>query len=69
MDLDSPTTIHFIDGNKRTAYVVMRTFLALNGYSIQASPKEKYEVWMRLASSQVDELDLATWIEEKAVKN
>ena len=59
----------FIDGNKRTAYVVMRTFLELNGYSIQASPKEKYEVWIRLASGQLDESDLATWIEEKSVKN
>lgn len=27
----------FIDGNKRTSYVVMRTFLKLNGYDIQAS--------------------------------
>ncbi len=26
----------FMDGNKRTAYVVMRTFLKLNGYDIQA---------------------------------
>ena len=59
----------FIDGNKRTAYVVMRTFLELNGYSIQASPKKKYEVWIRLANGQLDESDLATWIEEKAVKN
>ena len=59
----------FIDGNKRTAYVVMRTFLKLNGCRIQASSREKYQVWLRLASSQLDELDLATWIEEKSVEN
>ena len=58
----------FIDGNKRTAYVVMRTFLELNGYSIKASSQEKYEVWIRLASGQLDESDLAIWIEEKSVK-
>ncbi|MGL6339139.1 MAG: type II toxin-antitoxin system death-on-curing family toxin [Waterburya sp.] len=58
----------FIDGNKRTSYVVMRTFLKLNGYDIQASLKEKYEIWIRLASSQINEVDLAKWIEQKSVK-
>jgi death-on-curing protein len=58
----------FIDGNKRTSYVVMRTFLKLNGYDIQASLKEKYETWIRLASSQINEVDLAKWIEQKSVK-
>ena len=57
----------FIDGNKRTSYVVMRTFLKLNGYDIQASTVEKYEVWIRLADSQIDEIDLAKWIESKSV--
>lgn len=59
----------FLDGNKRTAYVVMRTFLKLNGYSIQASAPEKYEIWIRLASSQINEAELAKWIEERSVKN
>ena len=58
----------FIDGNKRTAYVVMRTFLRLNGYNIQASAKAKYEIWIRLASSQINEADLSKWIEEKSLK-
>ena len=74
----------FIDGNKRTAhadftsacgrskqrtsYVVMRTFLKLNGYDIRASAVEKYEIWLRLANSQISEADLATWIEEKSFK-
>ena len=57
----------FIDGNKRTSYVVMRTFLKLNGFDIQASTVEKYEVWIRLADSQIDEIDLAKWIESKSV--
>ena len=57
----------FIDGNKRTSYVVMRTFLRLNNYDIQASAREKYEVWIRLTDSQMSEIELAQWIEEKAV--
>jgi death-on-curing protein len=58
----------FIDGNKRTSYVVMRTFLQLNGYDIQASAMEKYETWISLANNQINEAQLANWIEEKSVK-
>ena len=58
----------FIDGNKRTSYVVMRTFLKLNGYDIRASAIEKYEIWLRLANSQISEADLAKWIEEKSLE-
>lgn len=58
----------FIDGNKRTAYVVMGTFLKLNGYDLKASTLEKYRVWMQLADSQIDETDLAKWLELKSVE-
>ena len=58
----------FIDGNKRTSYVVMRTFLKLNSYDVQASAAEKYKVWIQLADSQIDETDLAKWIKEKSKK-
>ena len=43
----------FVDGNKRTAYVVMRTFLKLNGYDIQSSSEEKYQVWISLAEGKL----------------
>ena len=58
----------FIDGNKRTSYVVMRTFLKVNGYDIQASAIEKYEIWMDVANNQINEAELADWIKEKSVK-
>ena len=58
----------FIDGNKRTSYVVMRTFLKLNGYDIQASAAEKYDVWIQLADSLLNEAELAQWIEDKSEK-
>ena len=57
----------FIDGNKRTSYVVTRTFLKMNGYDLQASTLEKYQVWMQLADSKIDETELSKWIEEKSV--
>lgn len=58
----------FVDGDKRTSYVVMRTFLKLNGYDIQADTIEKYDIWLRLAGSQLSEAELAHWIEQKSVK-
>jgi death on curing protein len=51
-----------MDGNKRTAYIVMRTFLKLNGYDFQASDEEKYQIWIDLAIGKVSEIELAEWI-------
>ena len=33
----------FIDGNKRTAFAVIYTFLVINGAGIQADPDETYD--------------------------
>lgn len=52
----------FIDGNKRTALVVTRTFLAINGVEIDANPDEKYLTFLGLAEGTVSEDDLADWI-------
>ncbi|OCY13136.1 MAG: type II toxin-antitoxin system death-on-curing family toxin [Microcystis aeruginosa Ma_MB_F_20061100_S19] len=50
----------FVDGNKRTAYVVTRTFLRLNGYDVQASSQEKYQIWIDLAVGRLSEEQLGT---------
>ena len=52
----------FFDGNKRTGYVVCRTFLKLNGADFDAPQKEKYEAFLRLAEGSVSEAELAAWI-------
>ncbi len=52
----------FLDGNKRTAYVVCRTFLKLNECDIHASPEEKYVTFMKLAKGELAEEALAAWI-------
>jgi death on curing protein len=52
----------FVDGNKRTAYIVMRTFLKLNGYDIQANDEEKYQIWIDLAIGKLSAIELAEWI-------
>lgn len=55
----------FIDGNKRTALVVMRTFLQLNGYNLNATQEEKYLTFLKLAEGNLSEEELTNWIREK----
>ena len=52
----------FLDGNKRTALVVCRTFLLLNGHNLVASNDEKYHAIMELAEGQLDVNQMADWI-------
>jgi death-on-curing protein len=52
----------FVDGNKRTAYVVCRTFLKLNGWDLEASQEEKYLRFLQLAEGRLSEEELALWI-------
>lgn len=52
----------FVDGNKRTAFVVCRLFLKLNGVDLTASQPEKYDTFLKLASGALTENQLAEWI-------
>ncbi|NEO85089.1 MAG: type II toxin-antitoxin system death-on-curing family toxin [Spirulina sp. SIO3F2] len=49
----------FIDGNKRTAFAVMDTFLRLNGYQLNLSDTEAYELVLAVVTSQVDKAQLS----------
>ena len=57
----------FIDGNKRTALVVCRTFLILNGHDLNASQEEKYTMIMKLANREIDVGKLAEWIRARLI--
>lgn len=57
----------FIDGNKRTALVVCRTFLILNGHDLDASQDEKYTVIMKMANREIDVAKLAEWIRVRLI--
>ncbi|MCH9001992.1 MAG: type II toxin-antitoxin system death-on-curing family toxin [Planctomycetes bacterium] len=52
----------YVDGNKRTGLVVLRTFLLINGSDIEASHEEKYLTILSLADGTLDESSLADWI-------
>jgi death-on-curing protein len=55
----------FVDGNKRTAHVAYRTFLALNGVELVASDEEKYAAMLALAEGKLAERDFAAWLRER----
>src|SRR5947209_13537646 len=54
----------FIDGNKRTAYVVCRTVLLLNGLDMTASQVDRYLKFLAVAEGSLSEADLAVWLAE-----
>ena len=56
----------FIDGNKRTAYVVCRTFLLLNGWDIVGHLADRYPVFLSLAEGNLAEDELADWLRRHA---
>lgn len=58
----------FLDGNKRTSYVVTLSFLRLNGIDVRADEATKLDLWLRLASGDVTEEQLAEWLRSHSVK-
>lgn len=54
----------FVDGNKRTAFLVAAIFLGLNGYEIDTTDDDVEDTVMRLAHGKLSEKKLAEWIRE-----
>ena len=52
----------FVDGNKRTAHVAYRTFLALNDAELVATDEEKYVTMLALAEGKLSERAFAEWL-------
>ena len=59
----------FLDGNKRTAYVVCRTFLIVNGWDMLANREERYKAFLALASGDWDEATFTAWIIQNTVRS
>jgi death-on-curing protein len=59
----------FVDGNKRTAYVVCRTFLALNGAELVATQEEKYLTILALAEGKLKPEEFAAWLRAQTRSN
>ncbi len=52
----------FVDGNKRTGYVLCELFLALNGLELTAADEDCLLRSLDLAAGDMDEVDFADWL-------
>jgi len=52
----------FLDGNKRTAFVVMELFLNLNGWTLEADDAECISTMESVAGGDMREKDSAAWL-------
>jgi len=52
----------FVDGNKRTAFVAMELFLALNGHELVADDAGCVMTMLAVAAGTMKEADFAEWV-------
>ncbi len=52
----------FADGNKRTAWVIARLFLADNGYGLDFDPIDAVRTMDGVAAGRIGEDELAAWL-------
>ena len=58
----------FIDGNKRTAWVVARLFLLLHGLDRSATDEESYLAMLKLASGLCTQEEFTDWLRANTVR-
>ena len=61
------TSHGYSDGNKRTAYMVMYSFLLVNGYEIDVSQQAVVALMLDVATRRVSEEALSVWLREHTV--
>ncbi len=59
----------FLDGNKRTGFIVAATFLELNGLTFTASEESVVEKTLALAAGRLKEEGYASWLKENCRKS
>jgi len=52
----------FVDGNKRSAFLALGTFVAKNGYRLAAGKVDATRTIFALAAGEIGEEELASWI-------
>ena len=57
----------FADGNKRTAWVLARLFLRLNGTMLEYTPEDAIRTVIALAAGELTEPALIQWFRDHAV--
>ena len=66
--MHSIATSHpLIDGNKRTAWALMITFVLLNGFEVVAETNDAFEFVPSVATGSLELDEMASWIEARRV--
>jgi death on curing protein len=55
----------FVDGNKRTAWLLAAMFLDLNGYDVDAEMADALQAMLALAAGTLAEEGFAAWLRER----
>ena len=58
----------FLDGNKRTSFLVGILFLELNGYRFVASEEDAAQAVLQLAAGTIDEADYSSFLRSNVVR-
>jgi death-on-curing protein len=58
----------FLDGNKRTGFLVAATFLEVNGFVFAATEESVVKTTVALASGELKEADYAAWLKSNSRK-
>ena len=66
--MHSVATSHpLIDGNKRSAWALMVTFLAVNDYQVLAETDDAFEFVLKVAQSTLEIPVISSWIQQRLV--
>jgi death-on-curing protein len=55
----------FIDGNKRTAWVLARLFLAINGHRLAFTAEDAIRMMLAVAAGELDEAAMVEWFKAR----
>ncbi|MGG1673956.1 type II toxin-antitoxin system death-on-curing family toxin [Paenibacillus sp. NRS-1783] len=67
--MSSLITSHcFFDANKRTGVLCTYVFLDINGYQLNADWDHLFDVALKVANKQMDEQQLACWLESNSYR-
>ena len=59
----------FVDGNKRTAFIVMAVFLEINKVKLIAEEVEVVTIMLGIAKSEITEQQLVSWLQQNCREN
>ena len=52
----------FINGNKRTAFLALKSFLSFNGYALKVDTNEAVEFTVKIAEKSLQDKEISNWI-------